>query len=335
MKQGWHRNGFNISYKRNSSRKTSVITKAIDEIKNEDLKSELYKRIKVLHTLTFSYTFGYDNDIVYFAHFTPYTFTDWEKYLARITSQNEYKKYLRVDILCKSLSNNPWYMLTITNKIKTYLGSQDEALLLKKSNAARQMMRKKMERIEALQMNVKMQKEFSAESNSVPNNGRRESSIKPKQSDSENHEGKESKHQEPNQQNLFTEKYFNPNENFTNYRMDHKHKKGIIITSRVHPGESNSSFIAEGIIDFLLGNSREAVYLRNNFVFKILPMINPDGVIYGNYRCSLLGVDLNRRWNNPSKILHPTIYNAKQLLKMIDIERGVGVFIDIHGHSRK
>ena len=89
------------------------------------------------------------------------------------------------------------------------------------------------------------------------------------------------------------------------------------------------------MINFLLSNTKEANYLRNNFVFKILPMINPDGVIYGNYRCSLLGVDLNRRWNNPSKILHPTIYNCKQLVKMLDIERGVSLFIDNHGHSRK
>jgi hypothetical protein len=64
-------------------------------------------------------------------------------------------------------------------------------------------------------------------------------------------------------------------------------------------------------------------------------MLNPDGVIYGNYRCSLLGVDLNRRWINPSKILHPTIYYTKQLVKMMDIDRSVEIFTDIHGHSRK
>lgn len=64
-------------------------------------------------------------------------------------------------------------------------------------------------------------------------------------------------------------------------------------------------------------------------------MLNPDGVIYGNYRCSLLGVDLNRRWINPSKILHPTIYYTKQLIKMLDIERTVDLFMDIHGHSRR
>ena len=51
----------------------------------------------------------------------------------------------------------------------------------------------------------------------------------------------------------------------------------------------------QGIIDFLLSDSKEAQFLRSNYVFKIVPVLNPDGVIYGNYRCSLLGVDLNRR----------------------------------------
>lgn len=64
-------------------------------------------------------------------------------------------------------------------------------------------------------------------------------------------------------------------------------------------------------------------------------MLNPDGVIYGNYRTSLLGVDLNRRWISPSKVLHPTIYYTKQLVKMMDIDRSIDLFTDIHGHSRK
>ena len=95
------------------------------------------------------------------------------------------------------------------------------------------------------------------------------------------------------------------------YLNDHKKKKAVIITGRVHPGESNSSFIVEGIIKFLTSNHREAKILRQNYIFKIIPMLNPDGVVYGNYRSSLLGVDLNRRWINPSKILHPSIYYTK------------------------
>ena len=31
-------------------------------------------------------------------------------------------------------------------------------------------------------------------------------------------------------------------------------------------------------------------------------MVNPDGVIHGNYRCSLAGCDLNRRWKKPKKV---------------------------------
>jgi hypothetical protein len=55
--------------------------------------------------------------------------------------------------------------------------------------------------------------------------------------------------------------------------------------------------------------------MREQFIFKIIPMLNPDGVVRGSYRCDSLGVDLNRRWNKPSKVLHPTIYFAKHILK--------------------
>lgn len=95
--------------------------------------------------------------------------------------------------------------------------------------------------------------------------------------------------------------------NKTNHNIDKQivqnktqQKKGVVISARVHPGESNSSWMMKGVIDFLIGDSEEAKILRNNFVFKILPMLNPDGVINGNYRCSLAGCDLNRRWKHPS-----------------------------------
>jgi murein tripeptide amidase MpaA len=51
--------------------------------------------------------------------------------------------------------------------------------------------------------------------------------------------------------------------------------------------------------------------LRKHFVFKIVPMLNPDGVVHGNYRCSYLGCDLNRKWLMPNKFLHPTIFYSK------------------------
>ena len=66
-------------------------------------------------------------------------------------------------------------------------------------------------------------------------------------------------------------------------------KKGIFLTARVHPGESNASWMMKGALDFLVSHTPEAKALRENFVFKIVPILNPDGVINGNYRCSLSG----------------------------------------------
>ena len=112
-------------------------------------------------------------------------------------------------------------------------------------------------------------------------------------------------------------------------------KKCVVMTARVHPGESNSSFMMKGAIDFLLSDKREAKVLRKNFVFKIVPMLNPDGVRYGNYRCSLLGVDLNRRWKHPSPQLHPTVYYTKKLIQASSEDNEITLFCDMHGHSMK
>ncbi|KAF1324619.1 Metalloprotease family m14a, partial [Globisporangium splendens] len=114
-----------------------------------------------------------------------------------------------------------------------------------------------------------------------------------------------------------------------------KARKAIVISSRVHPGEPQASWMMRGVIDFLLGESDVARVLRRLFLFQIIPMLNPDGVYYGNSRCALSACDLNRQWHNPSQSYHPTIFHAKELLKKECATRGVVFFCDIHGHSRK
>lgn len=112
-------------------------------------------------------------------------------------------------------------------------------------------------------------------------------------------------------------------------------KMGVFLSARVHPGESNASWMMKGLIDFLVSNAPEARVLREKFVFKIVPMINPDGVINGNYRCSLCGSDLNRRWKTPSKVLHPVVFSIKRMVKAFSKEREVALYCDFHGHSRR
>ena len=66
--------------------------------------------------------------------------------------------------------------------------------------------------------------------------------------------------------------------------------------------------MVNGLIAYLL--SPKAIELLRHFVFRIVPMLNSDGVIYGNYRCSLLSCDLNKKWDKPNKYLHPPIFYA-------------------------
>ncbi|KAK3098121.1 hypothetical protein FSP39_016346 [Pinctada imbricata] len=110
----------------------------------------------------------------------------------------------------------------------------------------------------------------------------------------------------------------------------------IFLSGRVHPGESNSSWVMKGTIDFLLSKKPAAQQLRESYIFKIIPMLNPDGVINGCHRCSMAAEDLNRRWDNPCPKLHPTIYHTKGLLQYLQMINKVPmVYCDYHGHSRR
>jgi len=91
----------------------------------------------------------------------------------------------------------------------------------------------------------------------------------------------------------------------------------------------------EGFIEYILGDELEARSLRNTYVFKIIPMLNPDGVIVGNYRCSLSGLDLNRQWQTPSIKLSPEIFAMKEMCRKTLECREIHLFVDIHGHSRQ
>uniref|UniRef100_A0A3Q2XVG2 Cytosolic carboxypeptidase 1 n=1 Tax=Hippocampus comes TaxID=109280 RepID=A0A3Q2XVG2_HIPCM len=127
-----------------------------------------------------------------------------------------------------------------------------------------------------------------------------------------------------------------PESNSSDHICQFRNRPLIFLSARVHPGETNASWVMKGTLEFLMGPSLLAATLRESYIFKIVPMLNPDGVINGNHRCSLSGEDLNRQWQNPNPELHPTIYHTKSLLQYLaHTQRAPLVFCDYHGHSRK
>jgi len=202
----WHNAGENIIYQKSLS---------------SDTDTEF--------TLSFSYTFAYANDCVYFAHSTPYSYSKLEGFLNKLKNKTEFKHILAIKRLCYTFALNKCFYLKITD--------------------------------------------------------------------------------------------------------NKREKPSIVITGRVHPGESSSSYVVEGLIKFLLSSDARAKKLRSSFIFYIIPMLNPDGVIFGNYRCSITGTDLNRNWINPSKILQPTIYYTKKLIQTLNNKQRLISFCDFHSHS--
>nr|XP_034299873.1 uncharacterized protein LOC105338947 isoform X2 [Crassostrea gigas] len=123
--------------------------------------------------------------------------------------------------------------------------------------------------------------------------------------------------------------------NFDTSREEQIKKKVVVVTARVHPGESQASWMMKGLLDYITSSDTLAKELRNRFIFKVVPMLNPDGVIVGNYRCSLAARDLNRNYRHPRKESFPTVWFTKSMMEKILERHDILLYCDLHGHSRK
>lgn len=79
----------------------------------------------------------------------------------------------------------------------------------------------------------------------------------------------------------------------------------IVIIARSHPGQSSSSWVMKGVIDYLSSDNPSLMFFPQNLQIKLIPMANPDGVSFGNYRTGLMGKDFNRYFASGKKNIFP------------------------------
>lgn len=70
-----------------------------------------------------------------------------------------------------------------------------------------------------------------------------------------------------------------------------------------------------------------------NLVFKLIPMVNVDGVFLGNYRTGVIGKDFNRKFVTGAANIFPEISHIKRLVKQLKKQGRVLSIVDLHGHS--
>ena len=75
--------------------------------------------------------------------------------------------------------------------------------------------------------------------------------------------------------------------------------------------------------------------MRKNYVFKIIPLLNPDGVYRGYYRLDTKGNNLNRFYKNPKLDEQPTIFATKKIIAQIKETSKLFLYIDLHAHASR
>ncbi|MEP5938378.1 MAG: M14-type cytosolic carboxypeptidase [Erythrobacter sp.] len=114
---------------------------------------------------------------------------------------------------------------------------------------------------------------------------------------------------------------------------DTEQRETIVLVGRQHPPEVTGALAMLPFVETIMGDSDLAIAYRARFETLVVPLLNPDGVVYGHWRHNTGGVDLNRDWG---PFTQPETTLMQGLLEGIetDPERDMRALIDFHSTGR-
>ncbi len=111
-------------------------------------------------------------------------------------------------------------------------------------------------------------------------------------------------------------------------------KKTIFLMAMQHAGEDAGTYLLEGMIQFLLSDDEKAKTMREKFIYKLIPLMNPDGVFNGTTRYNMEMEDLNNIWLNDEK-MQPEVAGVKRWVdSWYAGGKEIDLFLDVHNHSQ-
>ncbi len=110
-------------------------------------------------------------------------------------------------------------------------------------------------------------------------------------------------------------------------------RPGLYLTARQHCGETPGGLAIDGLLRFLAGDAPEAARFREEFDCWIVPFVDLDGTVNGDYGKDSQPWDFNRAWEVLA--MRPEVHAVQRDLRRFADRTGPHLALDLHapGHS--
>ncbi len=110
-------------------------------------------------------------------------------------------------------------------------------------------------------------------------------------------------------------------------------KEHVLLLGRQHPPELTGAFAMLPFLETIFADTALAKSFRDRFHITAVPLMNPDGVVHGNWRHNMNGVDLNRDWG---PFTQPETQAVKKIIDGIagDKNSEMRLMLDFHSTNR-